>query len=119
MGEGIRVYTQVNSKVRSDDLIFDVGMHVGRDSEFYLRKGYRVVAVEANPDLCRLAEDRLREHVTARRLIIINEAIAQYDGYVTLHLNEQEGEWSTIDPVWAERNLRLGTRSHELTVKAT
>ncbi len=26
-----------------DDLIYDVGMHTGEDTEFYLRKGFRVV----------------------------------------------------------------------------
>jgi 16S rRNA A1518/A1519 N6-dimethyltransferase RsmA/KsgA/DIM1 with predicted DNA glycosylase/AP lyase activity len=32
------------------DLIYDVGMHHGEDTEFYLRKGFRVVAFEADPD---------------------------------------------------------------------
>lgn len=32
-------------------LIFDVGMHLGEDSDCYLRKGYRVVAFEANAQL--------------------------------------------------------------------
>lgn len=34
------------------DLIFDLGMHHGHDSEYYLKKGFQVVAVEANPLLC-------------------------------------------------------------------
>jgi hypothetical protein len=29
------------------DLIFDVGFHRGEDTDFYLKKGFRVVAVEA------------------------------------------------------------------------
>ena len=33
------------------DLIMDVGMHRGEDAEFYLKKGFRVVGVEANPEL--------------------------------------------------------------------
>jgi hypothetical protein len=33
------------------DLIFDFGANDGRDTEFYLLKGYRVVGVEANPQL--------------------------------------------------------------------
>ena len=33
------------------DLIYDVGMHNGADTAFYLAKGFRVVAVEANPEL--------------------------------------------------------------------
>ena len=28
-----------------DDLIYDVGMHQAEDTEFYLHKGFRVVAV--------------------------------------------------------------------------
>ncbi len=30
-------------------LIIDVGMHTGRDTEFYLKKGFEVIAIEANP----------------------------------------------------------------------
>ena len=36
------------------DLIYDVGMHKGEDTEFYLRKGFRVIAIEADPDLVSL-----------------------------------------------------------------
>jgi hypothetical protein len=31
------------------DLIYDVGMHNGDDSAFNLRQGFKVVAVEADP----------------------------------------------------------------------
>ncbi len=34
------------------NLIYDLGSHNGQDSEFYLKKGFIVVAVEANPTLC-------------------------------------------------------------------
>ncbi len=34
------------------DLIFDLGLHEGGDPRFYLDKGFRVVAVEANPQFC-------------------------------------------------------------------
>lgn len=34
-----------------EDLIYDVGFNRGEDTAYYLRKGYRVVAFEANPDL--------------------------------------------------------------------
>ena len=33
------------------DLIYDVGMHKGEDTEFYLSKGFKVVGFEADPDL--------------------------------------------------------------------
>jgi hypothetical protein len=31
--------------------IFDIGMYDGAESAYYLQSGYRVVAVEANPEL--------------------------------------------------------------------
>ena len=35
----------------NNNLIFDFGFHNGDDSDFYLRKGYNIVAIEANPEL--------------------------------------------------------------------
>jgi hypothetical protein len=33
-----------------EDLIYDIGMHQGEDTEFYLQKGFNVIAFEADPD---------------------------------------------------------------------
>jgi hypothetical protein len=41
------------------ELIYDIGMHEGEDSKFYLLKGFRVVAVEADCALCEGAAARL------------------------------------------------------------
>jgi hypothetical protein len=35
-------------------------VHQGRDTEFYMRKGFRVVAIEANPFLVENLRDRFR-----------------------------------------------------------
>ena len=35
----------------SSDLVFDLGLDNGDDTSFYLAKGLRAVAVEANPEL--------------------------------------------------------------------
>src|SRR5258705_4089288 len=32
-------------------LIYDVGAHEGQDTAFYLKKGFKVVAIEASPQL--------------------------------------------------------------------
>ena len=34
-------------------------MHVAKDTDFYLAKGFRVAAVEANPELARAGSERL------------------------------------------------------------
>ena len=33
-----------------ENLIFDIGFHKGEDTLFYLLKGYRVIAVDADPN---------------------------------------------------------------------
>lgn len=50
------------------DLIYDVGLHDGQDSAYYLSKGYRVVAIEASPDFAQHAEQQFRAEIAAQRL---------------------------------------------------
>ena len=58
------------------DLVYDIGMHKGEDAEFYLRKGFRVIAFEADPDLIRLCEGRLQSYVNSGQLTIIQRGVA-------------------------------------------
>ncbi len=48
------------------DLIYDVGLHRGEDAEFYLRKGFRVVAFEANPDLIQTCQAQFSDSIRTR-----------------------------------------------------
>ena len=34
------------------NFVFDIGLNRGEDSEFYLKKGFNVIGVEANLELC-------------------------------------------------------------------
>jgi FkbM family methyltransferase len=78
------------------DLIFDFGMHDGSDTAYYLRKGFRVVAVEANPELVTAGESRFRAEIAEGRLTIVNKAIAEQPGTVTLYLSDNT-LWSSLD----------------------
>ena len=100
------------------DLIFDVGMHNGEDTAFYLKKGFRVVAVEANPDLCARAMDRFRKEIETGRLIIVPRAIAHRPGPVTLWVNNRNDEWSSLARDYVDRNNRIGAHSSPLQVPA-
>jgi FkbM family methyltransferase len=104
--------------VINDRLIYDLGMHTGEDTTFYLKKGFSVVAVEANPDLCALCEARLGQYVSAGKLKIINAAIYETTGQVTFYVNDRVSAWGTVDKSWAQRNERLGTKNREITVKS-
>ena len=64
---------------KHNDLIYDVGMHKGEDAEFYLRKGFRVVAFEANPELIASCKQRLRDFLDHGQLTIVEGAIVEPD----------------------------------------
>lgn len=100
------------------DLIFDVGFHKGEDAEFYLKKGFRVIGVEANRELCSEARERLRGPIEDGRLTLVNKAVATQPGEVTFYRSERSA-WGTIDPLWAERNARMGVPNQPMTVEAT
>jgi FkbM family methyltransferase len=61
-------------------LIYDVGMHNGDDTAYYLRRGFRVVAIEPNPALVATASERFRREIEAGELKILNVGVAAENG---------------------------------------
>ncbi|HEU5445029.1 MAG TPA: hypothetical protein VFU70_05640, partial [Pseudolabrys sp.] len=59
------------------DLIFDIGMHSCEDTDFYLAKGFRVVAVDANPLMCKAALKRYADEAKEGRFTVVNHAISE------------------------------------------
>jgi len=94
------------------DLVFDVGMHNGDDTEFYLKKGFRVVAIEANPTLCAVAARRFEDALHSARLVICNLGVARVAGELPFYVNLDYSEWSSFDRAVASR----GHPVRELTV---
>jgi len=87
-----------------DDLIFDIGMHNGMDTEWYLAKGFRVVGVEANPLLARQVADRFSDAIAAGRLVIENVGVADKAGELPFYVNWENDEWSSFDRELGTRN---------------
>ena len=104
------------------DLIYDIGAHRGEDAEYYLRKGFRVVAIEADPDLARACRRRLHSFLDAGRLTIVEGAIvdpgtlASGQRTVRFYKNDANPVWGTVRAEWAERNERLGALSQPIDV---
>lgn len=98
-------------------LIYDIGMHQGEDSKFYLLKGFRVVAVEADPELCRAAGEQLHEYVASGQLTIVDRAIAAAPGPVTFYRSERSG-WSTLVERWSKDNVMRGVQSQAIATEA-
>jgi len=101
------------------ELIIDVGMHTGRDTEFYLGKGFRVVAIEANPELVAQARRHFANALASGQLVIYEVAIADREGEVDFYVNDAHDDWGTISPSFASRNERFGTHNSVMQVPCT
>lgn len=95
-------------RVPQPDLIFDIGMNNGDDTDFYLKKGFRVVAVEAIPTLCAHAAERFKDEVASGRLIICNIGVAPVRGKMSFYINHNINEWSSFD-------REIASRGHPVT----
>jgi FkbM family methyltransferase len=77
------------------DLVFDVGMHRGEDTAYYLAKGYRVVGFEADPELAAECAARFAGN---ERLTIVEGAIAPAAAGDTVRFHRHPNRvWGTID----------------------
>src|SRR5213593_4023745 len=86
------------------DLIFDIGVNNGDDTAHYLRRGFRVVGVEANPEMVANCERRFQAEIRAGRLVLLNAALAAEEGVVSFFVSEgHRGMWSSLDPALATR----------------
>jgi len=83
-----------------DNLIIDIGMHIGRDTEFYLLKGFNVVAIEANPQLVEKAEKKFSEYIDKKQLKILNIGITQKKGVFPFYINLEKDDWSSFHNEW-------------------
>lgn len=99
-------------------LIVDVGMHRGRDTEFYLKKGFDVVAIEANPDLAKQGRLKFSEFIAAGRLSILNVAIADFEGTIDFFAFDEHDDWGTVSEEFRMRNEALGIGVRSLKVPA-
>jgi len=79
------------------DLIYDVGANNGNDTEHYLRRGFRVLAIEANPFLANAVRRRFETEVKDGRLTVLNVGIFERPGAFEFYVNETNDEHSSLD----------------------
>jgi FkbM family methyltransferase len=78
--------------------VLDLGMHVGDDAAYYLHRGYNVVAVEANPELCAAGQKRFKREIQAGRLALHNAALCpSLTDTLEFHICDKNNEWSSLD----------------------
>ena len=81
----------------NDKLIYDIGMHVGEDTVHYLKMGYNVLAVEANPVLVEQNRKKFAKAINEGRLNILNVGIASKEEELVFYKNFRLTEWSSFD----------------------
>lgn len=86
------------------DLVFDIGMHKGEDTTYYLQQGYNVLAVEANPQLASFCKEKYKDAISGGRLTILNAGIAKDTGNIPFYINLDNSEWSSFDKAIGARN---------------
>jgi FkbM family methyltransferase len=89
-------------------LIYDIGMNNGDDCAYYLKKGFRVLAIEANPALCAAAAARFAGEIAAGRLTVLNLGISDAPKAATFYVHTTNNVLSTFLPL-AERTGYTGT----------
>lgn len=97
-----------------DDLIYDVGMHNGDDTALYLARGFRVVAIEANPVLAELGAKRFAPELAAERLQILNVGVGADDAVADFWVNDDNDEYSSFVK---EVGCRNGSACHPVQVR--
>lgn len=99
-------------------VIFDLGAHKGEDSDFYLLKGFRVIAIDASDTLCSEVLKRFQDHSKKSNFKILNYAVTENDNEtITFYENTGNSVWGTIFDSWVARNNKMGTTSIEKSVR--
>jgi FkbM family methyltransferase len=86
------------------NLIYDVGMNNGDDTAYYLKQGFRIVGIEANPVLAAQCRERFSTALARDRLILCNVGIAAREGLQRFWVNQEHSEFSSFLPEVAGRN---------------
>jgi FkbM family methyltransferase len=78
-------------------LVFDIGLHRGLDAQFYLKKGFSVVGLEASPELYSLVRTEYAEYLKAGQLTVIEKALFDTDDhFVDFFINPNKDDWGSL-----------------------
>ena len=93
-------------------------MHEGEDTRYYLARGFKVIAFEADPDHAKAGRVKFKKQIDDGNLIIIEGAIIENDNQetVTFYKNDKKTDWGTVVESRARRNSLVGAASKTITV---
>lgn len=95
------------------ELVYDVGAFNGDDTAHYLSLGFRVVSIEASPNLATKLHQRFAAPVADGRCTIINVAIGEREGRLPFYICDGIEELNSFDRTRIEA---AGLKVREITV---
>ena len=78
------------------NLVYDVGVHRGDDTAYYLRKGFRVVGVEANPVMADHLRARFAADIASGAFQLLQVGVAEQEGELDFWVCDAVTEWSSF-----------------------
>ena len=102
VSSGVPYLTDMAS--RTPKLIYDVGLHDGEDTAYYLKLGFSVVAIEANTALAQAATRRFALEIASGQLEIVNVGISARSGVARFWVCDDHSEWSSFHREIASRS---------------
>ncbi|MGY3499931.1 FkbM family methyltransferase [Bradyrhizobium sp. USDA 4471] len=80
------------------NLIYDVGVHDGEDTAYYLHKGFNVVGIEANPEMVAAVKRRFDHAIAQGTLQLVEVGVADREGYLNFYVCNESSDWSSFNP---------------------
>lgn len=113
--KSVRVSSGLSDNSDAQHLVFDLGAHLGTDTAYYLSRGFRVVAVEPNPELAKKLE---RLQSDDARLTIEAKALSDTPGAIRLHLPVEEAAscWATTSDAQVSMLRSAGVQTRGVEV---
>jgi FkbM family methyltransferase len=79
-------------------------MNNGDDTAYYLSRGFRVLAIEANPLLVEQVSRRFVHEIASGALTIVNVGVSDSEGALPFWICDTHPEWSSFDRSVASRD---------------
>ena len=81
---------------RKEPIVFNVGFNDGSDAAYFIRQGYKVLAIDANPLLIKNGEARFREQIDSGQLVLLNYALSLNPSTSVFWINAKQPQQSSF-----------------------
>jgi FkbM family methyltransferase len=84
--------------MKGTELVYDVGMGNGDDSDYYLKKGFNVVGIDASAEACELCTKRFKDEIASGRMVVLNVGVGAVEETREFFVASVEEAISTFCP---------------------